>query len=116
MDSAKHEAFTGRPNELILENAKWIAENAHSMTVRVPTIPTFNASVAEIREIAKFANSLPGVKELHLLPYHRLGSDKYTGLGRTYTLPDILPPDKGTMETLVLAAKSVCDLHVQIGG
>jgi pyruvate formate lyase activating enzyme len=45
-----------------------------------------------------------------------LGTDKYTGIGRTYTLPDILPPDKGTMETLVEAAKSVCDLHVQIGG
>ena len=116
MDSAKHQEFTGRPNELILDNAKWIAQNAHSMTVRVPTVPTFNATAQEIREIAKFANTLPGVKELHLLPYHRLGTDKYTGIGRTYTLPDILPPNKETMEALVEAAKSVCDLHVQIGG
>ena len=116
MDSAKHEAFTGRPNELILENAKWIAANASSMTVRVPTVPTFNATVAEIRDIARFASTLPGVKEIHLLPYHRLGTDKYTGIGREYTLPDILPPDRGMMESLVEAARSVCDLHVQIGG
>ena len=115
MDSAKHEAFTGRPNELILENAKWIAENASSMTVRVPTVPTFNATAAEIRDIAKFANTLPGVKEIHLLPYHRLGADKYAGLGREYELKDILPPTDEHMEMLKGVAESA-GLKCQIGG
>ena len=43
---------------------------------------------AEISDIAEFAKSLETVEEIHLLPYHRLGYDKYTGLGREYMMGD----------------------------
>lgn len=117
MDSRKHEEFTGKPNEQILENAKFIAENARDLIIRVPTVPTFNATPDEIADIARFASSLPGVKELHLLPYHRLGQDKYTGLGRQYLMDGIPPPQNDLMAILVRAAKRAApNLHVQIGG
>lgn len=116
MDPYKHKAFTTQSNELILSNARWIAANAKSLTIRVPTVPGFNDTPEEIKAIARFAGSLPGVKELHLLPYHRLGQDKYAGIGRDYTLKEILPPSKEHMEELKAAAESVCALHVQIGG
>lgn len=116
MDAAKHKAFTGQSNEKILENARYIAAHASSLTIRVPVIPTFNDSIPEIQAIARFADSLPGVKALHLLPYHRLGTDKYVGIGRTYTLPDLIPPTNAHMDDLKSAAASVCGLHVQIGG
>lgn len=111
----KHKAFTGQSNELILENAAKIAKKAAHMIVRVPVIPGFNDTPAEISAIAQFAAGLHNVHELHLLPYHRLGQDKYTMLGRTYTLPDILPPDKAQMEALVFEAQK-SGLSVQIGG
>ncbi len=116
MDSEKHKAFTSQPNEQILSNARWIAAHAASLTIRVPVVPTFNDTPQEIADIARFAGSLPGVRELHLLPYHRLGQDKYTGLGRTYTLPDLLPPLAAHMAELKAAAEAVCGLKVQIGG
>ena len=117
IDSKKHEAFCGKPNGQILQNARYIAENANDLTIRVPTVPEFNATEAEIAEIARFAASLPRVRELHLLPYHRLGQDKYAGLGRTYTLAHITPPDAALMERLAAAARAAApSLHVQIGG
>ena len=117
MDSKKHEAFTSRPNEQILENAKYIAENARHLIIRVPTVPTFNDTVEEISAIARFADSLPGVTELHLLPYHRLGQDKYAGIGREYSLDGITPPTNEHMQELLEAARRVSTkLHVQIGG
>lgn len=117
MDSRKHEQFTGRPNEQILENAKFIAQNAKSLTIRVPTIPTFNATPDEISAIARFASSLEGVRELHLLPYHRLGQDKYAGLGRPYLMDGIEPPTNELMaELLKVAKRAAPNLHVQIGG
>jgi len=85
-NSEKHKAFTTQPNELILENARKIAEKANKLIIRVPVIPTFNDTESEIKGIAEFAKSLPNVDELHLLPYHRLGEDKYKGLGRNYEL------------------------------
>ena len=101
IDSRKHEMFTGRPNEKILENALYIAQRAAHLVIRVPVIPTFNDTEAEIDAIAAFAASLPGVTELHLLPYHRMGWDKYAGLGRTYTLEGLEPPPAEHMERLL---------------
>ena len=75
----------------------------------------FNDTDEEIDEIAAFAASLPGVQELHLLPYHRLGYDKYIGLGRPYLMGDIPVPSREKM----LCLKNVVEqhhLHCVIGG
>ncbi len=113
----KHREFTGKSNELMLENARKIADSGLcELIIRVPVIPTFNATEEEIAAIAKFADSLSGVKGLHLLPYHRLGQDKYDGLGRQYTMAHIQPPTNEFMTKLLNAAKANCKLHCQIGG
>ena len=114
MDSEKHKAFTTQPNELILKNAPLIAAKTN-LTVRVPVIPTFNDTEEEIGDIARFARTLPGVSEIHLLPFHRLGVDKYEGLGREYTLPDIVTPDNEKMLALKNAAEKT-GLICRIGG
>lgn len=111
----KHKEFTGKSNELILENAKRLSEDAKELIIRTPVIPTFNDTEEEIYNIAKFAASLNKVKELHLLPYHRLGQDKYNGLGREYLMDGIVPPAAEHMERLKRAAEST-GLFVQIGG
>ena len=115
ISSAKHKLFTGQPNERILANARKIAESGQKLIIRVPVIPTFNDTPAEILEIAQFARSLPGVEQLHLLPYHRLGQDKYAGLGREYLMSHIEPPANEHMEMLREVAATT-GLHVQIGG
>ena len=116
MDAEKHKAFIGKSNEKVLENARYIAERANSLTVRVPVVPTFNDTDGEIEAIAKFVRTLPRVKALHLLPYHRLGQDKYTALDRTYemgTLP-LIPHER--MERLLEVARTSGVAKCQIGG
>ena len=115
MDSEKHKEYTGASNELILENAKKIAQSGMELVIRTPVVPGFNDTAEEIKAISKFAATLPGVKEHHLLPYHRLGTDKYTGLGRNYALKEILPPPKEKMEYLLSVAEE-SGLKIQIGG
>ena len=117
MDSEKHKRFTGKGNELMLENAKKIAASGQTfLSIRVPVIPTFNDTPEEIRAIARFADALPGVEEIYLLPYHRLGQDKYAGLGRVYELPDILPPEAEHMERLKREVENCTKLRCHIGG
>ena len=117
MDSDKHRAFTGVPNERILENARRVAASRDcELIIRVPVVPTFNDSPSEIRAIAEFAATLPGVRRPHLLPYHRLGQDKYTGLGRDYSLAHLLPPPAEHMQELLDVAEEASGLACQIGG
>lgn len=113
----KHKEFTGRSNELMLENARKVAASGMTeLSIRVPVIPTFNDTPEEIRDIAWFADKLPGVKRIHLLPYHRLGQDKYDGLGREYLMKDILPPTNEHMEMLKRVVTENSRLICQIGG
>ena len=114
-DPVKHKEFTTRDNGLILENAKHIARESKSLIIRTPVIPTFNDSIQEIQSIAEFARTLDGVKEMHLLPYHRIGSDKYAGRGRTYTMAHISPPPKEQMQEL-LEVVNATGLIGKIGG
>ena len=117
MNPEKHKEFTGRSNELMMENARKVALSGKTrLVIRVPVIPTFNDTVEEIQGIARFADTLPGVDKIHLLPYHRLGQDKYEGLGRPYLMGNVEPPSKEHMETLKKAVHAVCGLDCQIGG
>lgn len=115
INSAKHQAFTSQPNERILENAVKIAQNAKKLIIRVPVIPTFNDTEEEIAAIAQFASTLQGVNEIHLLPYHRFGKDKYDGLGREYGMGDLPSPTDAHMQTLKAVAERY-GLTCQIGG
>ena len=115
INADKHKEFTGCSNERILENAVKFSKNVKKLIIRVPVIPGFNDTEDEILKIAEFAAKLENVDELHLLPYHRLGADKYDRLGRKYTLSEILPPTDEKMESLkqvVLKTGLIC----QIGG
>ena len=114
-DPIKHKEYTGLDNRRILENARRVAESGTSLIIRTPVIPGFNDTAEEIRSIARIAASLPGVREHHLLPYHRLGMDKYTALGRSYALKEIEPPSKERMEYLRSVSEE-CGLRAQIGG
>ena len=116
-DPVKHQAFTGKRNELALENAgKIAASGSCELIIRVPVVPGFNATVNEIKDIAIFASKLPGVGEIHLLPYHRYGEGKYAKLGREYLMGDIQPPSDAEMDILKNAAASNTNLTCKIGG
>ncbi len=116
VDDEKHKRFTTKSNKLILENARKIAQSDTELVIRVPVIPTFNDTEREIAQIAEFAGSLQGVSEMNLLPYHRMGIDKYKGLGREYELGDLVPPTEEHMKKLIAVAEKASGLKCKIGG
>ena len=115
IDTKKHEEFTTRPNVQILRNARLIAENAKKLIIRVPVIPGFNDTKEEIGQIAAFTSSLPNVNEIHLLPYHSMGRDKYEGLNRPYLMGDIPSPTAEHMQELLEVCRQY-GLTTHLGG
>ena len=89
MDAFKHEEFTGYSNDIIIENFKAICETYPNLNIRVrtPIIPGFNDTEEEIRKIIAFISDYN--VEYELLPYHRLGTQKYENTGREYPLGDV---------------------------
>lgn len=113
-DSLRHYEIVGVTNKLILENTKKMVDSGKQVIIRVPIIPGYNDRVEELKEIATFARRI-GVKELNLLPYHRLGEAKYRRLGREYQLNEVKVP---TVEEIEAVAKQlqIADLKIQVGG
>ena len=90
MDPVKHERYTGVGNELILENARRLAESKKALIFRVPLIGGVNTDGENVRALARFVTRTP-VREVHLRPYHRLGESKYSKLGREYDCEAFTP-------------------------
>lgn len=117
MNPKKHAEWTGKENTLMVENARKIAASGLcELIIRVPVIPGFNDTRNELLEIARFADSLPGVKEIHILPYHNFGEGKYEGLNRRYEMGKaaLIPNEK--MEAFRDDIMKATSLKCQIGG
>ena len=114
MDNEKHQHFTGVKNDLILENLRTLAEMGSPIIVRVPVIPGLNDGDADVAAVSAFLRKV-GLHRIDLLPYHRIGSDKYTRLHRRYRVDHIIPPTAEHMANIA-ARLSQDGFSVQIGG
>jgi len=115
MDSERHRRFTGAANDLILRNLERLAAAGSRIIVRVPVIPGFNDDPAAIAAIGDYVSALPGILRVDLLPYHRMGADKYARLARPNPLPPIDPPPAAHMAALQRRLEAF-GLPVKIGG
>lgn len=83
MAPKKHREATGKSNNVILENARRIAK-VKPTRIRVPIIPNFNDSVEEVRAIVHLVKTDLPPLDIDLLPYNKLGENKYERLGRRF--------------------------------
>lgn len=100
LDDAAHRKFTGVSNKLILENIKKLSEKGQRIVVRIPIIQGVNDSDENITQTAGFLRSLGGIKEISLLPYHRIGSQKYRRLNMGHMVDKVHPPSKSKIEKM----------------
>jgi pyruvate formate lyase activating enzyme len=112
LDDAKHVEFTGVSNFQILTNLKHLAKLGKHVIVRIPIIPGVNDGLVEIRAFGSFVSSLGNVREIHLLPYHTTGLEKYRRLGTKCEMYGALPPTADDlsviMKELRMYVPSVC--------
>lgn len=78
---------TGVSNQLILDNAKKIADIPKPMWIRMVLVPDWNDDLDDIKKRFEFIKSLgPAVKRVDVLKYHTLGEGKYYSLGMEYPI------------------------------
>jgi len=115
IDAARHQAFTGVSNVLILQNLRALAELGHTVAVRVPIIPGINDDDETLGQIGTFVAALPRQGSVSILPYHQAGVEKYRRLHQEYRLPDTRPPSDERMAEIAQTLQRF-GLQVKIGG
>ena len=88
VDEAVFRQWTDGSARRVLDNLQRLAQAGKNIIIRVPLIQGFNASEADITAITDFAADRLRVSEIHFLPYHTLGMNKYQLLSQPYTAPD----------------------------
>lgn len=99
----------------LLRTSRFVCDRHDNVLVRIPCIPGFNHSMADMREIFAFIQTLgKGLKAVELLPYHRLGRDKYACLARPYEMGDAEQLDYEALTPYAILGKDM-GLPVRIG-
>ena len=83
-DPVKFRLFIKGDATLVMENLEKLAYFGADVVVRIPVIPGFNHSEEEIQTMIDFVSTIKGIKEIHFLPYHTFGVEKYRMLGMEY--------------------------------
>lgn len=91
-DRDKHYAGTGVYNDVILQNLQQLVAAGKPVIARIPVIPRFNTGIATAKAMAKRLKEI-GVREVHLLPFHQFGQNKYAQLGIPYEMESVKPLD-----------------------
>ena len=95
-----HKKLTGKSNELILKNIKRTVELGKKLVIRTPVIHGYNNDEENIRKTGEFIkNELLGkIVAYQLLPYRRMGTEKYESLRKPYPFEDYKAPEREVWE------------------
>jgi pyruvate formate lyase activating enzyme len=98
MDPILHREKTGVENAIILKNIKALAGSGWPgrLVLRTPIIEDFNDSPENMTATAGFMSSI-GLREINLLPFHRLGDSKWQQLGKSYRYSSFQATDADRM-------------------
>lgn len=114
MNNEKHKKYVGVENKLILENLKRLSARNCNIFVRMPIIAGINDDDAHITEAICYLSNL-NIIQVNLLPYHKMGMDKYKRLNMEYKLLGIEKPSEDKMTEI--AEKFIkAGMKVKIGG
>jgi len=80
IDAQRHREHTGQSNELILTNLAALAQSGCELWIRIPVVPSVNDDRQSMEALASVVASTGGVARVDLLPYHKLGTSKASGL------------------------------------
>jgi pyruvate formate lyase activating enzyme len=98
MDPEKHRELTGVRNEKILEFAKYLEKEKIDTWIRYVLVPGHTDDMDDVDKLRNFIKDMDNVKKVEVLPYHRLGVEKWNQLGLDYQLEGVLEPSEESVE------------------
>lgn len=76
----KHKKFTGAENQQILKNLEYLIHANKEVQIRFPLIPGINDNLEDLEDMSDYLNQFKAVKDISVLPYHRIARGKYDKL------------------------------------
>ncbi|WP_273323510.1 trans-4-hydroxy-L-proline dehydratase activase [Vallitalea guaymasensis] len=114
IDNQRHKKYVGTYNEEILDNLRRLSDAGANIFVRMPIIKGINDDDENISATIDFLSGLR-ILQVNLLPYHKMGMDKYKSLGLQYRLTGTEIPSDTRMNDIAMKFDKA-GIEVKIGG
>nr|WP_307760124.1 trans-4-hydroxy-L-proline dehydratase activase [uncultured Peptostreptococcus sp.] len=101
VDEDLHKKFTGKSNDLILDNLKYLDSVGANINIRIPLIEGVNVDEdnKEIERIIELLKPLR-ISAVSLLPYHNIMEHKYCKLDKKYRCSEFKKPSTEKLEEI----------------
>lgn len=109
-----HEKWTGRDNVRIKENLRCLLDMGKEVVIRIPLIEGVNDG-DEFVKMVGYLKQYPQIKDIHILPFHQLGSSKYSLSGQKYEMDEWKECSAEAAETCKEVA-ALAGFKVNVGG
>ncbi len=96
IDEKAHKTLTGKSVFPVLNNLKLLSDHKANVRIRFPLIPKMTDSKDNIAQVISFLMENTGYRDIHILPFHKAGEGKYTGLNIQNHMKDtaVPPPER----------------------
>ncbi len=115
VDDKQHIKYAGVSNKQIINNLIMLDEMGKDIWIRFPLIPGINDDESEILRLMELLSGLKNKYPIQLLPYHKIGSQKYEKFGIDYNMSDYKEPEQEHIES-ILKMFSDARFAASIGG
>jgi pyruvate formate lyase activating enzyme len=99
-DDKKYKDLTGRDMSGFITFLALVNKTDVKLWIRHVVVPGITDSEEHIAQLAQIIKKINNVEKVELLPYHKLGNDKYKQLGISYRLIDLEPLPNETLNNL----------------
>lgn len=108
-----HRELTGVSQKIILENLRTVSDLGGKIVLRCPIIPGANDTEEHFSAIASLAEETDRIVSIDLEPYHQLGVDKSTRIGKVQEFVSTAP-ENGRMNEILEFVSSRTSKPVRI--
>jgi pyruvate formate lyase activating enzyme len=86
LNSSEHKLYTGKPNNTILENFRYIAAKGKDIIVRIPMVERITDTEGNLNDISAFVKEIRSDIKIEKVPFNPLAENNYKKLGIPFLL------------------------------
>ena len=101
IDDKKHQKYSGVSVLPILSNLAKLDREGKNIIIRFPVITGITETEENISQITEWMSTLETIREINLLPFHKIGYSKYKKLTRENKLLDLDSPSPERLDQLL---------------
>jgi len=87
----EHKQLTGCVNTNTIKFAEYLNKNGKPVWIRYVLVPGYTNSVQNLVELNDRIKDLNNIEKVEILPFHKIGEEKWHSLGLKYKLTDVRP-------------------------